>query len=346
MSNETKIGILAVVAIGLSLWGYKFIMGSNMFSSSLTLKTEYADIAQLSLSNPIFLNGKQIGVVSDIYFEPNALQSVIVEMDITERLPIPKTAKAELMSTGLIGGKGIELKFEGPCSGANCAEEGDKIEGVVKGFLENYLGKPTDTKEYMDVATEGLGAAFDTLSNKIAKPGTPLYESYQDIDKVLKNLTVMTDRMNRLLSASSGSIEGMLASLNTTTTTLEQNNEQISRILTSTANFTTSLEKVELETTLKEAEATFQELQATLETTNAAMTDINKLTTKVSNGEGTIGKLMEDEELYNRLNQAVIQAEVLMTDLQEKPYRYMPLKSRKRVMKYDEKDEDNEDGNE
>ncbi|MFK7934765.1 MAG: MlaD family protein, partial [Saprospiraceae bacterium] len=138
MSNETKIGILALVAIGISLWGYKFIMGSNMFSSSMTLVTEYEDIEQLSKSNPVFLNGKQIGVVSDLYFEPSKLQSVIVEMEITEDLPIPKSAKAQLMSTGLVGGKGVELLFAGPCSGANCAEDGDKLEGVLKGFLETY----------------------------------------------------------------------------------------------------------------------------------------------------------------------------------------------------------------
>lgn len=346
MSNETRIGILAIVAIGLSLWGYKFIMGSNMFSSSLMLKTEYADVAQLSKSNPVFLNGKQIGVVSDIYFEPTALQSVIVELEITEDLPIPKSAKAELMSTGLIGGKGIELKFDGPCSGANCAVEGDKIQGTQKGFLETYLGQPTDAKEYVDVATNGLGTMVDTITKKLGQPGTPLYESYQDIDEVLKNLTIMTNRMNRLIAASSGSLEGTLSNMQSITATIEQSNGQIADILGSAAAFTSNLEKVELDKTLKEAEATFAKLSSTLEATNKVMADVNQLTGKMSNGEGTIGKLLEDEELYNRLNKAVNRADSLMTNIQEKPYRFIPLKSRNRVKKYDKKDgEENQDGN-
>lgn len=330
--------MLTLVAIGISLWGYKFIMGSNMFSSSTTLLTEYTDIEQLSMSNPVFLNGKQIGVVSDIYFEPNQLQSVIVEMEITEELPIPKTAKAELMSTGLVGGKGIELLFSGPCSGSNCAESGDKIEGVVRGFLETYLGTPDNAKAYVDVASNGAGEIIDTLTNKLAQPGTPLYESYQDIDKVLKNLTVMTNRLNRMLSTSSGSIETILSSLSTTTSTIQKNNEEISRILTSTANFTSTLEQVELAKTSAEANQAIQTLKTTLETSNKALEDINKITTQINSGDGTLTRLIQDDELYDQLSSAATTVDSLLSDLQNKPYRYIPLKSRKRVQKYDQKD--------
>lgn len=347
MSNETKIGILAIVAIALSLWGYKFIMGKNMLTSSLILNTEYAEVDQLAKSSPILFNGMQVGVVSDVYLEPTKLQSVIVEMDLRNDLPVPKNAVAELVSTGVMGGKAVSLSFSGPCQGADCAETGDFLKGVNKGLLASMLGSTDDVKSYVNVLTDGIGEAYDTLSNKIAQPGSPLNESYKDLDKILANLVVSTNQLNRLLTGSTvASLEGMMQNLNSTTAVLEANNEQISKILASTAAFTGNLETIDMEGTLKATEAAIAELKTTLQTTNKAMTDINQITSKINNSEGTLGKLIEDEELYNRLNSATKKAENLMTDIQEKPYRYLPLKSRNRVKKYDEKDEEaKEEGN-
>ncbi|MFK7936100.1 MAG: hypothetical protein AB8G22_21480, partial [Saprospiraceae bacterium] len=190
----------------------------------------------------------------------------------------------------------------------------------------------------IDVATNGVGVVLDTLKTKLAQPGTPLHESYQDIDKILKNLTITTNRMNRMLAASSGSIEGMLKNLESTTGTVEKNNAQIEKILSSTANFTGNLEKMELDKTLNETTETIKTLRSTLESSNKMIADLNQITAKVSEGDGSLAKLINDKELYNRLNAAINNADSLMTDLQEKPYRYMPLKSRKRVKKYDRQD--------
>jgi phospholipid/cholesterol/gamma-HCH transport system substrate-binding protein len=58
----------------------------------------------------------------------------------------------------------------------------------------------------------------------------------------------------------------------------------------------------------------------------------------VKDGKGTLGKLMTDDAIYERLNRASLAADTLLTDLQERPYRYVPFKSRKRVLKFDRKD--------
>jgi phospholipid/cholesterol/gamma-HCH transport system substrate-binding protein len=60
---------------------------------------------------------------------------------------------------------------------------------------------------------------------------------------------------------------------------------------------------------------------------------------KVNSGEGTLGKLLTDDKIYQRLNSATLAADTLFNDFQERPYRYVPFKSRKRVLKHDRKDE-------
>ncbi|HNG12253.1 MAG TPA: MCE family protein, partial [Saprospiraceae bacterium] len=66
MSNEAKIGILAVVAILISIFGYKFLKGQEVFSRTEEYKVEYANVDQLTKAAPVLINGFQVGAVKDI----------------------------------------------------------------------------------------------------------------------------------------------------------------------------------------------------------------------------------------------------------------------------------------
>ena len=46
MSNEVKIAILAIAALGLSYWGYKFILGKNVLVNSNIYYVEYDDVQE------------------------------------------------------------------------------------------------------------------------------------------------------------------------------------------------------------------------------------------------------------------------------------------------------------
>ena len=81
MSNETKVGILAVVAIALFIFGYNFLKGLNLLTTSNILYANYDNVSSLTVSSPVFINGLQVGVVKDIYFKDD-LQTIEVEMNI------------------------------------------------------------------------------------------------------------------------------------------------------------------------------------------------------------------------------------------------------------------------
>ena len=55
LSNETKVGLLAIVAIVVLVLGFNFLKGSSVFSSPPTLYAKFADIGSLEKSNPVFL---------------------------------------------------------------------------------------------------------------------------------------------------------------------------------------------------------------------------------------------------------------------------------------------------
>lgn len=337
MSNETKIGLLAIVAIAASLWGYKFIMGTNVLASSNVFYVEYENIDQLQKSNPVLVNGLQIGVVKDMYLKPDDPKHIIVELDIDKEVNVPKDAIASIVSTGAMGGKAVIVDYDLPCSGESCAQSGDYLQGKTVGLIGSLIGSPEDVNTYTDALKDDLGDMVDTLTTRISE-NEQLGQSMKDLQTIIANLKVTTYSLNRIMATTSKELDGVLKNMNSITGTIEASNKELETILKNTSTFTDQLTKLELENTLREAEVAMQSLKTTLETADQAMGEVNGLMSKVNEGEGTLGKLVKDEELYNKLSSASIQADSLLTDLREKPYRYMPLKSRNRVKKHDEKD--------
>jgi len=63
-SNETKIGLLVIISLALMIWGYKFIKGKNILTSSSILYAQYDEVDQLATSTPVTIQGFQVGIVN------------------------------------------------------------------------------------------------------------------------------------------------------------------------------------------------------------------------------------------------------------------------------------------
>lgn len=142
INNETKIGILALVALALGIWGFQFLKGINILKTSKTFYVKYANVDQLRPSSPIFINGLEVGTVKDMYVDPEDDKTIIAVLNIEQPVDIPKETKATIIGLSLMGGKAIELEIPYPCKGRDCARSGDFLEGRTKSFLESMIGKP------------------------------------------------------------------------------------------------------------------------------------------------------------------------------------------------------------
>ena len=337
MSNETKIGLLAIVAIAISIWGYRFVMGSNILVSSNIFYIEYEDVDQLKMSSPVLINGFQVGVVSDIYLKPDNYEIIVVELDLDKGIFVPRDAVAQIISTGFMGGKAIKLLFDKPCKGADCAESGDYLQGDVLGLLSSMVAED-ELKQYVDIVTKGLKAIVDTLNNGMLGDGdSPLAKSLNDIQETIANLKNGTGRLNSLLASSSSGINGTIKNLET----LTADDSKLQSILSNADQITGQLNEVDFKKTLDEVNTTVKQLNETIVSANAALGGVSTTVGKINDGEGTIGMLMQDKELYYKISTLSTRADSLITDLQQKPYRYVPFKGRKKVKRYDKKDAGN-----
>ncbi|GJM32951.1 MAG: mammalian cell entry protein [Saprospiraceae bacterium] len=342
MSNEVKIGLLAIVTIALSFWGYKFILGKNVLTKSNNYKVLYENVGGLQIGTTVRINGVAVGTVASITLLPDEKEQVLVLLDLQKSIAIPKSTVAAITSVGFMGGQVIVLEYDKPCKGNDCAESGSFIKGETRGLLASMMGVD-DLKIYMDILKTGLIEVLDSLDQRLLDPdsNSPLAKSVKDLQGTLANLNTATGRVDDLLRTSSKNINGSLANLNTFTGGLADKQDEIAGIIDNAKTLSQDLADAKLKETMLEAQAAIVELKTAIKTADGALSGVSDVVGKIKNGEGSLGKLLQDEELYNNLNSLSRRADSLITDIQDRPYRYMPLKGRKKVQRYDRLDEKN-----
>lgn len=344
MRYEVKIGILAVVAIALAFWGYKFIQGSNLLSNSNYYYALYDDVAGLTVGTPVTISGVSVGSVNGIILNQQD-RKVKVTFDVKNGINVPKATRALISTVSIMGEKAVTLVYDQPCFGDDdCAPEGSELKGETLSLLSSFTGGTGSSAEGeespLEAAKKTLSNTLDSLEYKLFSPESdnPIARSTNDLAVTMENLKGSTARLQRILDANAGQINSTMKNLASLTNALADKQETIASLIDNANEFTGGLSKLDLEETMQEVNATVKSLQGTLSSADQALGGVNTVMNDISAGKGTLGKLLNDEVMYDRLNQATQSIDSLASDFQDKPYRYIPFKSRNRVLKHDKKD--------
>lgn len=340
MKYEVKIGLLALVAIGLSIWGYKFIQGSNLLSSSNNYYVEYEDVAGLTVGTPVQISGVAVGSVSDMILDQQT-RMVRVELDIRRGVNIPTTTVATIKSVSVLGEKAISLSYDAPCFDEDdCLEEGATLRGKTAGILDMFLPENESGGNPMDGFKDQLNGVVDSLEYTLFDPNSdnPIAKSTNDLAEVMQNLKGTTYRLSVILDRNGGRIDATMRNVAAFTGTLSDKQAQLASIIDNAESVSGELTELQIKETMAEINTAVTELKGTLQEADKAVASVNNIMTDVSEGKGSLGKLLTSDELYNKLDAATAEADTLFSDFQERPYRYVPFKSRRRVLRHDRKD--------
>jgi len=339
MRYEVKIGILALVAIALAFWGYKYIKGSNVLSNSNNYHVFYNDVAGLTPGTPVTISGVTVGAVADIQLD-QASNIVKVTLDVDDDINVPMETVASITTVSIMGEKAVVLSYTKPCFDGNCAPEGSELEGKIMSLLSSFTGGSSGESP-LDGMKESMNGVLDSLKYLMLSPesDSPIARSTNDLAVTMNNLKYSTARLQGILDANAGEISTTMDNLASLTSTLATKQESIAEIIDNAREFSGGLNELKIEQTMQEVNQTIAKLKGTLNSADKAVAGVSGIMNKVNSGEGTLGKLLNDDKIYQRLNSATIAADTLLSDFQERPYRYIPFKSRKRVLRHDRKDE-------
>jgi phospholipid/cholesterol/gamma-HCH transport system substrate-binding protein len=328
MSKELKLGILGAISIFAAVWGYTYIKGNDLFSSTKTFYTTYDDVTGLAPSNPVLVNGYKIGTVSKIVINPKNVKKMDVYFTIIGDYELPKDTKVGLVTESIVGGKMLTLSYDKPCS-TDCAKDGDFLNGQVIGLLTSMLGTD-DLNSYIKTFSTETKTLVDGLGQEGA-PGA-LNSSIRQIDQVLANLGQLTANINNLLKASYSNINATTDNINKLSLTLAKSDKEISKIIGNLSTTSTNLSAINLasmaDTTtlaISEAKQTMEALQASLTDIKTTTQEFNSLFGKLNSGNGSAAMLLNDKTLYNNFNKTVEQTNLLLQDLRLNPKRYINI---------------------
>lgn len=302
ITNETKVGILATVAIVILILGYSFLKGNDVFTKEHTYYAIYDRVDGLSVSKPVLVNGYQIGRVSSMVLMPSG--KILTEFKVNRQYPIPKNTIARIASTDLLGGKAIIFDLG---DATVYAENTDTLQANIQ---QNIL----EQVEPVQKKAEAVVAVLDSVLTSINHTINPEFQanvnrSIASIANTLNTLENTSQQVDGIIGTQKSKISEILSNMEAISKNFKDNNEQITRIFA-------NLEKVS-------DNAARMDFASTMAKTDKAVSDFQEIANAINNGEGSIGKLLNDEALYNNLSDASKSLDELIIDMKARPSRYV-----------------------
>ena len=327
-SSEARLGLLAIVVLTIMIWGYRFLKGKNLLDNTNTYYITYSHVDELTSSSPVFINGFEVGTVTDVSLQPDNVEQILVEIEVDGEIQIPNTATAILASAGIMGGKSIILEYGNEDMKNDFLKSKDYLTGSTMGLL-NSMVDANEVDVYFDKLKTNINSLIDTFSQGNASEDG-LMESVEEFQATIRNLSGISKKLDLMIGKSYSSIDQTLNNVAALSETLKASNSKIDNIINNLDAVSTDLKNAEIDKTVKAAEGAITEVQSSLTTiqgtvksAESAIDNINKLISKVENGDGSLSALLNDEGLYNNLESTSKNLDLLLQDLRLNPKRYI-----------------------
>ena len=299
--NFIKIGILAVLAIVILVWGLSFLKGDSLFKAENHYIAIYNKLDGLAESNPVMLSGYRIGSVEHIGFEEiNNEFRIIVKMKINNDFNIPVGTTAKIVNIDIMGTKGIEIIRPKTVNGYY--SNGDTLRsaidgGIIDQILDFVLPMKDDLAGFL-TTSDSVMHALNLLLNE--KNRTNLSTSLQGLSEVADHLSKNVNH-----------IDTIMRNLDKAARMLGRNTGNIERAINSFAAMGDSLSTLHLSQTLAEAQAALQKA--------------NRLLATINEGNGTAQKILTNDTLYNNLEEATVRINRILDEFEKHPKKYINL---------------------
>jgi len=301
ITKEVRIGILVTLSILIFFIGFNFLKNASFFSSDKEYYCFYKNIGGLQNSVVVQIMGLNVGHVSGLELVDS--KGVKVTITVGKKVDIPVGTVAKLESA-LLGTPSINLELgKGPGVLQSGAELVSEIEG---GFVDNISSELTPrlrelktTISTFDTTLAGVNAIVGAQNQK------EIAEAIHSINNSAKNIELLSATLNK----EGEEMGDILHNLKSFTGSLASQNDTIKHLLSNVNNITKQLSNTPIQKTITELYTTFDQLK-----------DVAQ---KINKGEGSLGLLINDKELYNNLKTTLTTLNKLLADINAHPSKYI-----------------------
>jgi phospholipid/cholesterol/gamma-HCH transport system substrate-binding protein len=301
ISNEVKVGIIAILTIVVFIWVFNFLKGKNLLNKDAIYFAVYDKVGGLAESSPVEVNGYRVGVIQSITFIDPVSGKLLVEFSVDKNFRIPVNTVAEIVPISLLGGMKVQFVYG---DGPGFYESRDTIPGKLAESLTDML-----ESELIPVKNRisHLIAEVDSVISSVNEIMSASFK--KDLGNTLSNLNNTSESIEEIIGSREGELKTMLDNLSKFSSMLSENSGKMTQSFTNLQSISDTLAAADISSTISN-------LKAGLEKTTELIKNLNE-------GGGTAGQLLTNDSVYTNLNLSLKNLHLLLEDLKNNPKRYM-----------------------
>jgi len=301
MNKEFKIGFFAIVSIIALVFGVNYLKGINILNDNRDFYAVYEDIGGLQVGSPVMVNGYKVGMVSSIDLLTEQDQNLLVTISLDKDFDMATNTVCRIVNQDLMGTKGIALVLG---DSDLLIKSGDTLISGIEGSLQDEVNAqilPLKNKaEELIGSIDSVMIIVTAVLNKGTRDN--LRNSLSSLDKTFELMSQTMVKVDSMIDINDDRIAKVVKNLESITSNLESSNGEIKNILTNFSSLSDSLAKADIVTVLQ---------------------NVSDITTKINNGEGSIGLLLKDDKVYANFEKSTRELASLLEDIKKNPSRYV-----------------------
>lgn len=301
--KNMKVALFCIAGILVFYLGANFLKGIDALSKKTYYYAVFDNIGGLQESTAVTVNGYKIGKVNKISLLSTNPVKICAEILVTEDIKLPKDSKFEIVPKDFLGGTLVNVIMG---QSHTFAHNGDTLAcDLVPSLMADMSGMKGQLQSVL-TSVDTIGQAVKSVFNtKNPNNGA------QTLKNTLDNLESSSRQLNNIIAANGSDVTRIVNKLNSFSTTLNNATPQLDAILKNLNNITDTIAQANILKLLNDAQHT--------------VTDLNSVVGKIQRGEGSAGKLLNDDSLYNNLNKTSESLDNLLKDVKEHPYKYINI---------------------
>lgn len=301
ISNEVKVGAVALLTIIVFIWLYNFLKGKEYFKSSNIYYAVYDKIGGLAESSPVEVNGYKVGIVQSVNFVNPTTGKLLVVFSVDKNFKLPLNTVAQISPVSLLGGMKVEFVYgEGP----GYYNDGDTIPGsLAVSIVDKVESELLPLKDKL----ASLIVILDSVVNSVDKLMDDDFR--KNLSGTVANLNSSTGSLSKIMVTKENELKTIIENINKFSAMLAQNSDKMGSTFTHLEAITDTLAAADVYGSIKN-------LKTSLEKASVMIENLNK-------GKGSAGQFLTNDSIFINLNNSLSSLNALLVDMKANPKKYV-----------------------